>query len=131
MTAYRLASLIKLLLGLVVVVIDALLISIKEDPAIALTLGMIGVFLFFWGLSYFLFYGAQWLVSTKISKERMQSDAYKSAFLFGLFALVNVLLLVAGFWTKWLSLALVVVFLGMQYIIFTDPKRKSHEGTST
>ena len=108
-------------------IIDANLISVKEDPAIALTLGLIGVFLFFGGASYFLFYGVQWLVSTKITKEKMQSDAYKSAFLFGLFALINVLLLLGKFWTKWVSLVLLGVFFAMQYVIFMDPKRKTDE----
>ena len=110
-----------------ILIIDANLISVQEDPAIALTLGLIGVFLFFWGASYFLFYGVQWLVSTKITKEKMQSDAYKSAFLFGLFALINVLLLLGKFWTKWISLVLLGVFFAMQYVIFMDPKRKTDE----
>ena len=57
----------------------------------------------------------------------MQSDAYKSAFLFGLFALINVLLLLGKFWTKWISLVLLGVFFAMQYVIFMDPKRKTDE----
>lgn len=100
------------------------MISIKDDTAIALVLGLIGVFSTFWGMSYFLFYGSQWLFSTKIQLERLQKDAYKCAFLFGLFGLLNVLLLIADLRSKWLGLTSIGIFALMQYAIFTDPKRK-------
>lgn len=100
------------------------MISVKEDPAVALVLGLIGVFICVWGVSYFIFYRSQWLFSTKLTQERMQKDAYKCSFLFGLFALINVLLLIANFWSKWIGLVCLGLFALMQYAIFTDPKRK-------
>lgn len=75
-------SLIKSIFGLVILLVDALAISVKEDTAVALVLGLVGVFLFFRGISYFVFYWTQWLFCTKVQKERMQKDAYKCSFLF-------------------------------------------------
>ncbi len=124
LSVYTIASLIKTGIWLLVLLIDATMISVKDDTAIALILGLVGVFSAFWGMSYFLFYWSQWLFSTKIQVERLQKDAYKCAFLFWLFGLLNILLLIADLRSKWLWLASIGIFVVMQYFIFTDPKRK-------
>ena len=126
---YVIASLIKLFFWIILLIIDFTLISPKDDMAIALVLGLIWIFLILrWG-SYFIFYRSQWLVTTKTSKERMQRDAYKTSFLFGLFCLINVLLLVAEFWSKWIGIVCLLLFIAMQYAIFTDPLRKDNART--
>lgn len=126
---YAVASLIKLIFWIILLIIDFSLISPKDDMAIALVLGLIWVFLILWWASYFIFYRAQWLVTTKTSKERMQRDAYKTSFLFWLFCLVNVLLLVAELWSKWIGIICLLLFVAMQYAIFTDPLRKDNVRT--
>ena len=126
---YASASLIKTIFWIILLVIDFTMISPKDDLAIALTLWLIWVFLLLWGTSYFVFYRVQRLFITKVSKERMKKDAYKTSFLFWLFCLINVLLLVAELWTKWLWLLCLVLFIAMQYAIFTDPLRKDNART--
>lgn len=126
---YASASLIKTIFWIILLVIDFTMISPKDDLAIALTLWLIWVFLLLWGLSYFIFYRAQWLFITKVSNERMKKDAYKTSFLFWLFCLINVLLLVAELWTKWIWILCLILFIAMQYAIFTDPLRKDNERT--
>ena len=126
---YATASLIKTVFWILLLVIDFTMISPKDDLAIALTLGLIWVFLLLWGVSYFLFYWIQRLFITKVSKERMKKDAYKTSFLFWLFCLINVLLLVAELWTKWLWIVCLILFIAMQYAIFTDPLRKDNART--
>jgi fatty acid desaturase len=126
---YVIASLMKTIFWLILLIIDFSMISPKDDLAIALTLGLIWVFLLLWWVSYFLFYWAQWLFTTKISKERMQKDAYKTSFLFWLFCLINVLLLIAELWTKWLWIICLILFIIMQYAIFTDPLRRDNART--
>ena len=126
---YATASLIKTVFWILLLVIDFTMISPKDDLAIALTLGLIWVFLLLWGVSYFLFYWIQRLFITKVSKERMKKDAYKTSSLFWLFCLINVLLLVAELWTKWLWIVCLILFIAMQYAIFTDPLRKDNART--
>ena len=126
---YAGASLIKTIFWAILLVIDFTMISPKDDLAIALTLGLIWIFLLLWWISYFVFYRVQRLFITKVSKERMKKDAYKTSFLFWLFCLINVLLLVAELWTKWLWLLCLVLFIAMQYAIFTDPLRKDNART--
>lgn len=77
-------------------------LNIKEDPEIALTFLLIGVLVFAWGVSYFVFYGGQLLFLLNTSVEKMQKDAYKSSFLFGLYALINMLLVIGGLRGKWI-----------------------------
>ena len=124
---YASASLIKTIFWIILLVIDFTMISPKDDLAIALTLWLIWGFLLLWGLSSFVFYRAQWLFITKVSNERMKKDAYKTSFLFWLFCLINVLLLVAELWTKWIWILCLILFIAMQYAIFTDPLRKDNE----
>ena len=126
---YASASLIKTIFWIILLVIDFTMISPKDDLAIALTLGLIWIFLLLWWISYFIFYRVQRLFITKVSKERMKKDAYKTSFLFWLFCLINVLLLVAELWTKWLWLLCLVLFIAMQDAIFTDPLRKDNART--
>lgn len=126
---YALASLLKTFFWIILLVIDFTMISPKDDLAIALSLWLIWVFLLLWGGSYFLFYWSQWLFITKVSNERMKKDAYKTSFLFWLFCLINVLLLIAELWTKWLWIICLILFIAMQYAIFTDPLRKDNART--
>lgn len=126
---YATASLLKFLFWIILLVVDFSIINPKDDLAIALTLGLIWIFLLLWGWSYFLFYWAQRLFITKVSKERMKKDAYKTSFLFWLFCLVNVLLLIAELWTKWIWIICLILFIAMQYAIFTDPLRRDNART--
>jgi hypothetical protein len=120
---YARASLIKLLFWITLFFVDATMISIREDTSIALILWLISVFLICWWASYFIFYRAQWLFTTSINRERLRRDSYKCSFLFWLFMLINVLLLIAEFWSKWIGIWSLILFVIMQYFIFTDPKR--------
>jgi hypothetical protein len=120
---YARASLIKLLFWIILFFVDATMISIREDTSIALILWLLSVFLICWWASYFIFYRAQWLFTTNINKERLRRDSYKCSFLFWLFMLINVLLLIAEFRSKWIGIWSLILFVIMQYFIFTDPKR--------
>lgn len=126
MSAYTLASLIKIWIGILVLLLDYFMINVQEDPAIGISLALIGVFIFARGGSYFVFYLVQDLFRGSNTRERIQKDAYKTSFIFGLYILINVLLFLAAVWNKIIGVALFVAFLAMSYFIFTDPK-KSHD----
>ena len=91
---YALASGIKIIFWGVILAITLTQLNIKEDPEISLALLLIGIFVCAWGISYFLFYGWEVLFGLNIPEEKMQKDAYKSSFLFWLYALINVLLII-------------------------------------
>lgn len=102
------------------------MINVQEDPAIGISLALVGVFVLARGISYFVFYLVQDLFRGSNTRERIQKDAYKTSFIFGLYILINVLLFLATVWNKIIGVALFIAFLAMSYFIFTDPK-KSHD----
>lgn len=116
---YTNASLVKLLIWGLVLVLTLLTLNVKEDPEVALSFLLIWVFVFSRGLSYFLFYGWELLILLWVSQEKMQKDAYKASFLFGLYALINVLLLIGGWRNKGVGIILFFIFIALQAFLFT------------
>lgn len=121
---YTGASLLKLAIGILIVMLTLWTLNVKEDPEIALSFLLVGIFILAWGLAYFLFYGLELLFLLKVAQEKMQKDAYKASFLFGLYALINVLLLIGKFWNKWLGLLLLAGFIALQVILFINDNQE-------
>lgn len=118
-TLYTGASLIKMGIGLLILILTFSLLNVKEDPEVALSMLLIGIFVFARGAAYFLFYGGELLFLIKVSQEKMQKDAYKASFLFGLYALINVLLLIGSFWSKFVGILILLVFTALWGVLFT------------
>lgn len=57
----------------------------------------------------------------------MQKDAYKASFLFGLYLLINVLLIVGELWNKAIWILFLGLFILMQWFIFTWQPKTSHD----
>ena len=115
---YTNVSLLKLFIGALILILTLLTLNVKEDPEIALSFFLVGFFVFCWGVSYFVFYAWEILILLGVSSEKMKKDAYKASFLFGLYALTNVLLLIGGWWTKPLGILLFLWFVALQVFLF-------------
>ena len=126
MNFYKLGSLIKVVLGLIILIIDYTMINVFEDPVIGIGLGLVGTFVLAWGVSFFVFFYAQELFRKIEYRDRNLKDSYKLSFLFGLYALINVLLLLLGGWNKWRGLFLLGGFILLQYFLFLEPKDDKH-----
>ena len=122
MNFYKLWSLIKIILGAVILLIDYTMINVFEDPLIWIGLGLIGSFILTRGVSFFIFFYAQELFRRIEFRDRNLRDSYKLSFLFGMYALINVLLLLLGSRNKRLGLALLIGFIVLQYFLFLEPK---------
>ena len=75
---YTIASSIKVILGLGIVILTLSQLNVREDPEIAITMLLVGSELF--------------LIDA--NRESGQKLAYKCALLFGIYTLINVILLV-------------------------------------
>ena len=124
---YALASGIKIIFWGVILAITLTQLNIKEDPEISLALLLIGILVCAWGISSFLFYGWEVLFGLNIPEEKMQKDAYKSSFLFWLYALINVLLIIGELWNKAIWILFLGLFVLMQRFIFTWQKKPQHD----
>lgn len=122
MNFYKLWSLVKIILWAIILLIDYTMINVFEDPLIGIGLGLVGTFILSRGVSFFIFFYAQELFRKIEFRDRNLRDSYKLSFLFGLYALINVLLLLLGSWTKWRGLILLAGFIILQYFLFLEPK---------
>lgn len=121
MHLYQIASLSKFVLGVLILIIDYTSINVYEDPAIGIGLGFLWLFIASRGGSFYLFLWIQKLYR-HIDHEQLVKDSYKLSLLFGIFVLINVLLLLLGFWNKWLGIILLGWFIALQVSLFSDPK---------
>lgn len=119
---YKLASVSKIILWLIILITDYTMINVYEDPFVGIGLGLVGVFVLSRGVSFFIFFYAQELFRKIEYRERNLKDSYKLSLLFGLFSLINVLFLLLGSWNKRLWLILLAGFILLQYFLFLEPK---------
>ncbi len=119
MKLYHMVSAIKLFLWLGLLVIDYSFIHVYEDPAIAIGLGFLWLFIACWGGSFFLFLWIQRVVR-KVSSDRILKDSYKLSLLFWVYTMINVLLILLSYWTKLLGVWLLLVFIGLQIVLFSN-----------
>ena len=120
---YYIASITKLILWLFIVLITYTSISIYEDPVIWISLWFIWVFITVRWLSFFLF--LQWQkIFRKIDKERMVKDSYKLSLLFGIYCVINILLLILWKWSKLLWFILLAGFIVIQILLFENKNDK-------
>lgn len=122
MNFYKLWSLVKIILWAIILLLDYTMINVFEDPLIGIGLGLVGTFILSRGVSFFIFFYAQELFRKIEFRDRNMKDSYKLSFLFGLYALINVLLLLLGSWNKWRGLILLAGFILLQYFLFLEPK---------
>lgn len=69
-------------------------LNVREDPEIAITMLLIGSAVLSWGVAYFVFWGGQELFLIDANRIEVQKTAYKCSLLFGIYTLINVVLLV-------------------------------------
>lgn len=126
MHLYSIASLIKLVLGLVIIMITYTSINVYEDPVIGIGLGILWLFIASRGASFYLFLGIQKRFR-EVSQDRLIKDSYKLSLLFGIFVLINALFLLLWYRSKFLWLILLVGFIILQVLLFSEQKKEKNE----
>lgn len=117
---YKYLSLLKLVIGIIILLIDYCTINIFEDPIIAISIWLLWCFLFSrWG-SFFFFYFVQNLLKSNLSKDLIYSNSYKLSFLFWLYAIINIILIFLWKRNKLWWLIVLCIFIGLLYILFID-----------
>ena len=121
--AFRHLSLMKILIGVTLLCVAFFTINVYEDPGIGITMILFGLFFVTWGGSFFLFMLLQNLFHQfPLSEHKRQKESYKLSLLFGLYILINIILLILEKRTKWNGFMLLMVFLIGQVILFVQPR---------
>ncbi|MCF7834980.1 hypothetical protein K9M48_02900 [Candidatus Gracilibacteria bacterium] len=130
MSFYKLASITKLILGILILILVYSYINVYEDPSVGLSLAFLGLFITLRGLSFFIFILAQNFFRSKKDKDRVIKDSYKLSLLFGIYAIINVLLIVLGTRNKILGIVLLIGFVLIQILLFSDKTNDYKHQTS-
>lgn len=126
MRLYHIASLIKFVLGLVILLITYTFINVYEDPVIGIGLMILGIFIAARGASFYIFLGLQKFFRD-VAQERLIKDSYKLSLLFGIYVLINALCILLWYRSKFLWIILLVGFIVLQVALFSEQKKANNE----
>ncbi len=126
MHLYHIASLGKLVLGVVIMFITYTSINVYEDPVVGIGLGILWLFIAARWASFYLFIMIQKRFRD-VSPDRLIKDSYKLSLLFGIFVLINALFLLLWYRSKFLWLILLVGFIILQVLLFSEQKQETNE----
>jgi hypothetical protein len=122
---YQILSLIKIIIGLIICISLYFTIDPYADPIIALGGGMIGIFILSRWASFYAFYGWKKFIYHEQENITMITESYKLSLLFGIYILINALLLLRHQWTWLTGIVLFVGFIIMQAIVVPEHSHKS------
>ena len=120
---YKYLSLIKLIVGLIILFIDYAAINVFEDPFVAIWILLVWSFLVARGASFFFFLFTQKLFKDKKIQNSPESESYKLSFLFWMYALINIILIFMWHWSKLRWLVLLWAFLLLLYFLMMDSSK--------
>jgi len=126
MYLYHIASLAKFILGMGIMLITYTSINVYEDPVIGIGLGILWLFIAARGASFYLFLLLQKFFRD-VSQDRLIKDSYKLSLLFGIYVLINALLLLLWYRSKFLWVILLVGFIVLQVTLFSEQKKSTNE----
>ena len=120
---YKYLSLIKLIVGLLILFIDYVAINVFEDPFVAIWILLTWSFLAARWASFFFFLFMQKVFKNKDIQKSPESESYKLSFLFGMYALINIILILMWNWSKMRWLILLWVFILLLYFLMMDSSK--------
>lgn len=117
---YKYLSLIKLIVWLIILFVDYAAINVFEDPFVAIWILLVWSFLVARGASFFFFLFTQKVLKNKKNQDSPESESYKLSFLFGMYALINIILILMWNWSKLRGLIILWVFILLLYFLMMD-----------
>ena len=117
---YKYLSLIKLIVGLLILFIDYAAINVFEDPFVAIWILLVWSFLVARWASFFFFLFTQKLFKNKKIQNSPESESYKLSFLFWMYAMINIILILMWTWSKMRGLIILWGFILLLYFLMID-----------
>jgi hypothetical protein len=120
---YKYLSLIKLIVGLLILFIDYAAINVFEDPFVAIWILLVWSFLVARGASFFFFLFTQRVFKNRKIQNSPESESYKLSFLFWMYALINIILILMWNWSKMRGLVILWAFILLLYFLMMDSSK--------
>lgn len=124
---YKYLSLIKLVVGLIILFIDYVAINVFEDPLVAIGVLLVWSFLVARWASFFFFMLVQKIFKNKKTQVSPESESYKLSFLFGMYAMLNIILILLWYWNKFWGLIILWGFILLLYFLMMDNSKNVKE----
>ena len=119
---YKYLSLIKLIVGLIILFVDYAAINVFEDSFVAIWILLVWSFLVARWASFFFFLFIQRVFKNKIQSSP-ESESYKLSFLFWMYALINIILILMWNWNKMRGLIILWWFILLLYFLMMDSSK--------
>jgi hypothetical protein len=120
---YKYLSLIKLIVGLIILFIDYAAINVFEDPFVAIWILLVWSFLVARWVSFFFFLFVQKVFKNKNIQDSPESESYKLSFLFWMYALINIILILMWERSKIRWLIILWGFILLLYFLMMDSSK--------
>ena len=120
---YKYLSLIKLVVGLLILFIDYAAINVFEDPFVAIWILLVWSFLVARWASFFFFLFTQKVFKNRKIQNSPESESYKLSFLFWMYALINIILILMWNWSKMRGLIILWTFILLLYFLMMDSSK--------
>jgi len=120
---YKYLSLIKLVVGLLILFIDYAAINVFEDPFVAIWILLVWSFLVARWASFFFFLFTQKVFKNRKIQNSPESESYKLSFLFWMYALINIILILMWNWSKMRGLVILWAFILLLYFLMMDSSK--------
>lgn len=117
---YQLLSAIKCLLGILILVITYTSINVYEDPAVAISLSFLGIFIAARWASFFLFLAIQKIYRKQLDHLTIVKESYKLSLLFGIYIIINYLLILLGRRNKFIGILIFGLFVWLEFTLCSD-----------
>lgn len=124
---YKYLSLIKLVVGLIILFIDYVAINVFEDPLVAIGVLLVWSFLVARWASFFFFMLVQKIFKNKKTQVSPESESYKLSFLFGMYAMLNIILILLWYRNKFWGLIILSGFILLLYFLMMDNSKNVKE----
>ena len=120
---YKYLSLIKLIVWLIILFVDYAAINVFEDPFVAIWILLVWSFLVARWASFFFFMLVQKVFKNKKIQDSPESESYKLSFLFGMYAMLNIILILLWHWSKMRGLIILWLFILLLYFLMMDSSK--------
>lgn len=120
---YKYLSLIKLVVGLIILFVDYVAINVFEDPFVAIWILLVWCFLVARWASFFFFMFVQKVFKNKKIQNSPESESYKLSFLFGMYAMLNIILILLWHRSKMRGLIILWLFILLLYFLMMDSSK--------
>lgn len=117
---YQILSGIKCTIGLLILFITYTSINVYEDPAVAIGLSFLGIFIVARGASFFLFFLIQKAYRKQLDHLTIVKESYKLSLIFGIYIIINYLLILLGRRNKFIWALFLGLFIWLEIALCSE-----------